>query len=137
MITLFPDLQDSAWDRNRWPNFTRAEFACKASGECRMDPAFLDWLQDIRSTYGHPMIVSSGFRHPTKHPREAAKKVPGAHASGQAADIAVHGQEAFQLIQLAMRRGVLGVGVSQKAGLGRFIHLDLSSARKFPTIWSY
>jgi uncharacterized protein YcbK (DUF882 family) len=92
----------------------------------------------MRTAYGRPMIITSGYRH-TSHPAERVKGRPGAHTFGCAADIAVSGADAYDLIRLAIGYGFTGIGVQQK-GAGRFIHLDdLSSegTRPRPAIWSY
>ena len=67
---------------------------------------------------------------------EAAKATPGAHASGQAADVACNGQEAYKLLKLALELGFTGIGVNQKGG-GRFIHLDTLTQPPRPNVWSY
>ncbi len=100
-----------------------------------MQPAFMDKLQQLRTAYGKPMIISSGYRCP-KHPIEAKKASPGAHASGQAADIAVQGNDAHQVLKLAMAAGFTGIGVQQKGG-GRFLHLDTLTDFPRPNVWSY
>lgn len=117
----------------KYPNFRKEEFNCKCGcGENRMRPEFMDRLQALRSAYGKPMIITSGYRCP-KHPVEAAKVMPGMHSTGLAADIGVSGAEAVQVLRLAFDAGFRGVGVQQK-GNGRFIHVDL---RETPTVWSY
>jgi uncharacterized protein YcbK (DUF882 family) len=125
-------------DWNRWPNFSPEEFRCKHTGKLHMHGGFVDKLQNLRTLHGKPLRVTSGYRDAT-HPIEAAKAVPGAHASGRAADIAVQGEEAIKIIELAIKLGFTGIGVQQK-GNGRFIHLDdLPNApgRPRPHIWSY
>jgi zinc D-Ala-D-Ala carboxypeptidase len=92
----------------------------------------MDRLQALRSAYGKPMIITSGYRC-AKHPVEAAKVMPGMHSTGLAADIGVSGAEAVQVLRLAFDAGFRGVGVQQK-GNGRFLHVDL---RENPTVWSY
>jgi uncharacterized protein YcbK (DUF882 family) len=120
-----------------YPNFTEAEFRCKHSGHCEMDPGFMARLQRLRLAFGRPMVVSSGFRHFT-HPIEARKPRPGAHSTGRAVDIAVQGADARELLALAIDHGFTGLGVQQK-GAGRFIHLDDLGGSEWPrpTIWSY
>lgn len=117
----------------RYPHFRKEEFNCRCGcGENRMRPEFMDRLQALRSAYGKPMIITSGYRC-AKHPVEAAKVMPGMHSTGLAADIGVSGAEAVQVLRLAFDAGFRGVGVQQK-GNGRFIHVDL---RESPTVWSY
>jgi zinc D-Ala-D-Ala carboxypeptidase len=119
-----------------YPNFSEAEFRCKHSGKVSMSPVFMRRLQHLRDVYGKPMLITSGFRDAT-HPIEAKKAKPGPHNTGQAADVAVQGEDARRLIQLAITLGFTGIGVQQKGG-GRFIHLDdLGQGWPRPTIWSY
>lgn len=115
-----------------YPNFTEAEFRCRHCGKQEMKPEFLSRLQALRSAYGRPMSITSGYRCPD-HPIEKAKPTPGMHSTGLACDVGVDGKDAFDLLRLAFGLGFSGIGVQQK-GTGRFIHLDLRSA---PTIWSY
>ncbi len=124
-------MSEVQWDN--YPHFRKEEFNCRCGcGENRMRPEFMDRLQALRSAYGKPMIITSGYRC-AKHPVEAAKVMPGMHSTGLAADIGVSGAEAVQVLRLAFDAGFRGVGVQQK-GNGRFIHVDL---RETPTIWSY
>ncbi len=120
------------WDR--YPNFGRDEFACSHCGDEEMDSAFMDALQELRTSFGKPMTITSGYRCPS-HPIEARKAKPGSHASGCAADIAVSRGDAVQLLRLALDGRFTGFGVQQKSG-GRFIHLDNLTTNR-PMIWSY
>jgi len=118
----------------RWPNFTETEMRCKHTGKDGMRPETLDRLQAVRIAYGKPMTITSGYRDAT-HPIEARKATPGAHASGQAVDVAVGpGHDVYQLVQLAMAHGFTGIGISQRGGQPRFVHLD--DLPRF-AIWSY
>jgi zinc D-Ala-D-Ala carboxypeptidase len=117
-----------------YPNFSAREFRCSFTGKLEMKPDFMALLQRLRTEYGKPMVISSGYRHPT-HPIEAAKAAPGAHSSGQAADVQVAiGEPTYELVRLALALGFTGIGISQKAGRPRFVHLD-TLPRK--AIWSY
>lgn len=122
---------------NDYPNFTKAEFDCKHTGRNEMKHSFMDVLQAIRTKYGKPMIVTSGYRDPS-HPAERNKKSPGAHTYGCAVDIAVSGGDALELITIAYAFGIRRIGVSQK-GSGRFLHLDMAEVHGFPSpaFWSY
>ena len=124
-------------DWTPYPNFNQAEFACRHTGRCDMQPEFMARLQRLRTVYGRPMRVTSGYRDRT-HPVEARKSTTGAHALGRAADIAVTGADAIELIVLAVGLGFTGIGVQQKGG-GRFIHLDdvPENLLPRPAIWSY
>lgn len=118
-----------------YPNFSAKEFACSHCGENEMKPEFMAKLQKLRTAYGKPMKITSGYRC-AKHPIEAAKSAPGAHASGCAADIGIQGAEAHTLLSLALQQGFTGIGVQQN-GTGRFLHLDTLQAPTRPTVWSY
>lgn len=117
-----------------YPNFTEAEFRCRHTGRCEMQPVFMRKLQHLRSVYGKPMRIPSGFRD-SSHPAERGKERPGEHTTGRAADVAVQGADALRLVQLAVNMGFSRIGVQQK-GDGRFIHLG-DSPEFPPGIWSY
>lgn len=96
-------------------------------------------LQQIRNTFGKPMIISSGYRHWT-HPVEIGKQNPGEHTYGLAADIKVYGEWAMDLIVIAYGYGIGRIGVQQKGDIGsRFVHLGMGDKQmNFPkTIWTY
>lgn len=118
-----------------YPSFSEWEFRCRHCGKVEMRPQFLERLQALRNAYGRPMQITSGYRCPD-HPIEKAKPTPGAHASGCAADVAVHGAQAHDLLRLALPMGFTGIGVQQR-GDKRFIHLDTLTGENRPTVWSY
>lgn len=117
-----------------FPDFKPEEFRCSHTGLDGMDPEFMARLQALRTTYGKPMVITSGFRHAT-HPIEAKKDRPGEHTTGRAADVAVRGPDALRLVALAVSLGFTRIGVQQK-GPNRFIHLG-DSPDFPPGIWSY
>jgi len=122
-------------DWSRYPNFKADEFKCSHCGDNEIKEELLDKLQALRSRYGKPMRITSGYRCP-RHPIEAAKSAPGPHSSGLACDVGVEGADAHKLLGLALDAGFKGIGVQQK-GTGRFLHLDLLNAPNRPTLWSY
>lgn len=129
------------WPADRWPNFTRAEFACRHTGRCEVDERFMDLLQQTRTAYGRPMFVTSGYRDPS-HPIEARKTRPGAHALGMAADVACHGGDAYAILRRAIGAGMTGIGVQQKGDHDkRYLHLDaVPESHEWiprPMLWSY
>lgn len=117
---------------SEYKNFSESEFRCSETGENDMEHGFMLRLQALRSAYGKPMVITSGYRSP-KHSIEAKKATPGTHAQGIAADIKCSRGEAHKILKLAMEMGFTGIGVQQK-GNARFIHLD---TRDEPTVWSY
>lgn len=123
-------------DFGKYPNFKADEFKCQHCGADGIKEDLVAKVQELRTRYGKPMRITSGYRCP-QHPVEARKSLPGAHALGLAADIGVEGNEAYQVLKIAMELGFTGIGVQQK-GTGRFIHLDIRSGElPTPAIWSY
>ena len=121
-------------DWSDYPNFTEAEMRCKCDcGRADMDPAFMAALQRVREAYGRPMRVTSGFRC-----KDYDKRVGGAgvHPTGQAADIAVSGEDAHALLTVAI--GMRGIGLKQHGPhVSRFLHMDMTDGPMRPRIWSY
>ena len=111
------------------------EFRCQHCGSEGIKSSFTEKLDAIREECGFPFLISSGYRCP-EHPIEAKKEKPGAHSTGHAADIAVTGEQAIRVLEIAIKHGIKRIGVNQKGG-GRFIHLDTDPDRPSPAIWSY
>lgn len=103
-----------------------------------MQPEFLHILQIIRTEYGKPMIISSGYRDST-HPDEAKKKTPGEHFYGLAADIKVSGVDAQKLISIAYKNGIRRIGISQNPNTGYFVHLGYGDKLEIfhEATWTY
>lgn len=120
------------WDK--YPNFSKAEFDCKATGENNMQHEFMEKLQAIRTEYGRSMSVTSGFRS-VKHPIEAKKTHSnGEHTQGMCADIAcANGTDRFRLIQLAYKHGITRIGIAKT-----FLHLGIGG-KNLPNnvVWEY
>jgi uncharacterized protein YcbK (DUF882 family) len=140
VIILDPDPKSASLvtDWSAYPNFSRAEFACKHTGACHMRKDFLAAVQRIREQFG-PMRITSGYRHPT-HPREARKgHTTGEHTQGAACDVAVTGADALRLIFIARSHGITRFGVQQKGpSHTRFIHLGMGgNGLASPALWSY
>jgi zinc D-Ala-D-Ala carboxypeptidase len=116
---------------NLYPSFSEAELRCKETGECDMSPAFMARLQALRTAFGAPLRINSGYRSP-RHSVEAAKPEPGVHSLGRAVDIAADGRVKFRLIALAPLLGFTGIGVAKT-----FIHLDDWDGVPRPNVWTY
>jgi zinc D-Ala-D-Ala carboxypeptidase len=107
------------WDL--YPNFSKSELDCKHTGENEMQHEFMVKLQELRTLYGKPMKINSGYRHPT-HPIEFRKgHSNGEHTQGMCADIAVtSSSDRYQLIKLAFELGFPRIGFHKG-----FLHLGL------------
>jgi len=127
-------MSSAKWDQ--YSNFSKIEFDCQRTGENNMQHDFMMKLQALRTEFGKPLIITSGFRS-VKHSIEAKKNKAGAHTTGLAVDLGVNRKDAYEVLKLAFELGFTGIGVNQK-GNARFIHLDISQGDFMrPTIWSY
>jgi zinc D-Ala-D-Ala carboxypeptidase len=108
-------------DWTKYPNFSEAEFNCKHTGLNEMTHEFMTILQAIRTDYGKPMNITSGYRHPS-HPVERAKTHSnGEHTQGNCADIAcANSTDRFALISLAVKHGITRIGIARS-----FLHLGI------------
>lgn len=111
------------------------EFACKHCGAYGMDSGTLDRLQALRTEWGKPMHINSGYRC-QKHPIEAAKPDPGGHAKGRAIDVAMVPGLRNRFIAMAQRHGFMGIGVAKT-----YVHIDDLLPGEFgkrrPARWVY
>lgn len=120
-------------------NFTAAEFNCKCGcGQNLMSDNFIDKLQCIRSEFQKPIKINSGYRCPDHNEKvSGTKSRTGPHTTGRAADLSCRGSDMHLLLKLAMKYGMMGIGV---AG-GSFLHIDDLNAedsdRYRPTVWTY
>lgn len=116
------------------PYFTEAEFRCKHTGKCEMQPKFMDALLAIRKEWGNPMKITSGYRH-WSHPVEAAKgHRNGEHTKGLSVDVAISGGvEAAKIALIAIKHGITRIGVAKS-----FLHLGMGDATlPSPALWTY
>ncbi len=121
-------------DWTKYPNFTKAEFDCKATGENNMQHEFMEKLQAIRKDFGRGMTITSGFRS-VKHPVEARKTHSnGEHTQGFCADVrCIDSGTRFVLISLALKHGITRIGVAKT-----FLHFGIGG-KGLPNnvIWDY
>jgi uncharacterized protein YcbK (DUF882 family) len=120
------------WDK--YPNFKKAEFDCKATGENNMQHEFMEKLQAIRKDFGRGITVTSGFRS-VKHPVEARKTHSnGEHTQGLCADImCITSADRFTLVNLALKHGITRIGVAKT-----FLHLGIGGkGLPINVIWDY
>lgn len=106
--------------------------------------SFMDILVTVREEAGFPFIINSGARCAEYNAKIGGSISDSAHVLGVAADIGVYGFEAAKLISVAIKHGILGIGVSQKQGeiyRSRFVHLDTEQREWIKPgeswLWSY
>jgi zinc D-Ala-D-Ala carboxypeptidase len=124
----------------QWPHFLEKELRCKCGcGKSKMDVQFMSALELLRTTYGKPMIVTSGYRCPAHNGSVSSTGDNGPHTQGKAVDIKIHGKEAHRLLTIALQQGFKGVGLKQVGDYpDRFIHLDMCDYVDLrPYVWTY
>tara|TARA_B100000424_G_C22684382_1_gene374611 strand:+ start:225 stop:608 length:384 start_codon:yes stop_codon:yes gene_type:complete len=125
---------------SNWKYFSEDELKCKGTGECNMDPEFMEKLVALREEYDSPMIITSGYRS-EQHNTAIGGSSKSAHLHGCAVDVKVSGSDAHRLMGLAFEHGFSGIGVAQRGAHGsRFIHIDTMTGSDEilrPTVWSY
>ena len=99
----------------------------------------MDMMDELRETFGGPLIVSSAYRCPEYNNKISSTGTKGPHTTGKAIDIAINGEDAYKLVKAAVSMGFSGIGIKQKGSFeGRFIHLDMLPLGTIrPRIWSY
>ena len=123
-----------------WRNFWKHELQCKCCGKIHQTlefADFMDTMQLIRDETGIKMPVTSGCRCEDHDRRvgSSSRAGKGPHTIA-AIDVAVSGENAFRLVEAAVKFGVRGIGVSQRGGKPRFLHFDMLEENR-PRIWSY
>lgn len=126
-----------------WPHFSFDEMKCKGNGTIDMTDAFrllMDRLEAVRRDFGRPINVTSGYRSPEHNRKVSNTGYDGPHTLA-AVDIKCSGGATHRLLELAIKHGFTGIGVSQKGNhAARFLHLDMltpTARRPRPAVWSY
>lgn len=104
-------------------NFKVKEFESKdGSDKVLIDTRLVDYLQMIRSHFGQPLIITSGYRSPAYN-----KSIGGTnnsyHVQGMAADIQVRNVNPVIVGMYAQTIGVGGIGLYAYVSNG-FVHVD-------------
>lgn len=68
---------------------TDPKLACSLTGERGMDDGFMGKLDRLRSLYGSPITINSGYRSPEYNAQISSTGETGPHTTGRAVDIAV------------------------------------------------
>ena len=113
-------------------NFDSVEFNCPHCNVCQMDLAFVEKLQLLRTKWGKPIKINSGYRC-----KEHNDKIGGAtdsqHVHGLASDIDLSGMSAsdkYFFIALIFQMQFKGIGIAKN-----FIHID--QRKEKPATWTY
>lgn len=109
-------------------NFKVKEFACKDGSDLvKVDDELVEKLQIMRSYFGSPITINSGYR--TKaHNTKVGGSPNSQHLLGKAADIVVKGRTPKIVGEFAKKIGFTGVGIYKD-----FVHVD---TRPTPSYWN-
>lgn len=124
---------------SKWVHFTEEELTCHCGcGRQEMDNEFMEKLVGMRLAMDRPFIVTSAYRCPDYNARISRTGTAGPHTTGRAVDIAMSGQSAYNLVELAYKMGITGIGLKQTGPhQGRFVHLDDLEGGTRPWVWTY
>ena len=107
-------------------NFKVKEFACKdGSDAVLIDSALVEKLQQIRSHFGVPVTVNSGYRT-AAHNAKVGGAVNSQHIYGKAADFVAAGKDPLDVAKYAESIGCGGIGYYPA---DRFVHVDVRSGK--------
>jgi uncharacterized protein YcbK (DUF882 family) len=100
-------------------HFKLREFQCRCCGAVKLSPKLLELLEALRSEWGAPLVITSGFRC-VPHNRAVGGSPRSAHLRGRAVDIF-----ARPAVQLSLRRMAERLGFAEViCGGGRnYIHV--------------
>ena len=116
-----------------YANFQPSELASPDTGQTLMDRAFMDRLQHLRSDWGKPIFVTSGYRT-AAHNKAVGGSERSAHLIGRAVDIVMTPDAMPDFIVAARENGFTGFGVGKS-----WLHIDDldGSDRVRPGMWVY
>ena len=117
-----PDIMRPPDDGWRWPDFSRAEMACRHCGAFQAWPAFMDALQAARDRVGRPFRILSGHRCSLHNARVGG--APRSQHLRLAVDIGLHGHDPGALHAALRASGFTGFGF-----YSTFIHADMGPPR--------
>lgn len=124
-----------------YPYFTKKEMSCRCGcGRLPLD-SFMQVMVTLREECGFPWIITSGARCGDYNYKLTGKRVDP-HTLQVALDTMVYLDDAYNLLSVAFRHQVYGVGINQKGKFtSRFIHLDMikpgTAGFNRPLAWTY
>ena len=116
----------SAWP---WKFFQPKEIACRGTGKLSVHSGLLDRLDILRSRFGSPLTVLSGFRSPY-HNAFVGGAPFSSHLKAVAVDLSIVKQDKKLMEQIAKEEGFTGFGYYRT-----FLHIDLGRPRTWGMKW--
>lgn len=125
-----------------WQYFSEDELKCRCGcGKANMNPNFMKKLIALRDFLDFPLKVTSAYRCSDYNEKVSTTGSNGPHTTGRAIDIAVFGNQAFNLMRYAPCFEFHGLGVKQNGPHNqRFIHIDdliQDDGSPRPWVWGY
>ena len=112
-----------------WKHFCPVELACRGTGKLSVHRGLLDRLDILRSRFGSPLTVLSGFRSPY-HNAFVGGAPFSFHIQAKAVDLSTRGQDKLLMERLAKEIGFTGFGYYRT-----FLHIDLGRPRSWGMKW--
>lgn len=114
--------------------FTIAEFDSpdEPGSGVNMHQDLLELLDEMRTIYGKPIAITSGYRT-KEHNSYVGGKENSSHLKGLAVDIAIaDSNQRYEIIRIAMLLGIKRIGT----GKG-FVHIDIDGDKAQNVNWVY
>ena len=125
-------LTDEQWNK-RFPDFTKAELACRCCGLLNINLLFLDKIQQDRTVAGIPFSINSGCRC-EKHNTKEGGKLKSKHLTSvkkqcEGLDISCISDRDRFIILISLSANIHHIGIANS-----FVHADNS---KKTAVWLY
>ena len=107
-------------------------FFCPCCGHSIIDIVLLTKLDALRTLYGRPIYVNSGFRC-EEHNIAIGGNINSEHMDGKGADLRCRSsRDRFELVKYATEVGFRRIGIADT-----FIHVGSCKKRPQDVIWTY
>lgn len=111
------------------PHFKVSEFQCSdGSGAVLIADELIDILEKIRTHFGKPVHINSGYRT-NAHNAKIGGATKSQHCQGTAADITVSGIDTYEVAKYAETLMPSSGGIGWYNYSGGFTHVDVRSNR--------
>lgn len=112
--------------------FSLNEFACKGTGENKINIGFVEQLDKARHIAGIPFTITSGYRTP-EHNKAIGASPTSSHLKGLACDIsATNSNQRYIIINALLEAGFNRIGINKT-----FIHVDIDEDKPSNLIFLY
>lgn len=121
-------------------HFSDAELCCSCGCGGLPPQEFQDHLERLRTGWGRPLVVSSGYRCSKRNQEVSTTGPNGPHTRG-AVDLIVPPEDVLRFVHAAILLGWHGIGLCQHGAMSRrFVHIDRlpnGEGCPRPRVWTY